>query len=227
MRYVVFLCFAITAAVGLASACSSGTPPQRRVTVSPIGSAYLISAWPRRRQALDSGDIRGRQPPTRRNLQPARWTPSPRRSLIRRPPSCRTRRTAALPPTDGKWIDVDVTQLHRPADGRHLHDAGDLARRRRRAGRYRRLRIDPDRHVPRLQQGGGDLAYDPPYETYISHWVGFDPDRANGFHSFLKDKDGNVVDASTGRVSNGCIRTGDPDAVFAFAEIGMPVYVHS
>ena len=67
----------------------------------------------------------------------------------------------------------------------------------------------------------------PPYKTYISHWVGFDPDKANGFHSFLKDKDGNVVDASTGRVSNGCIRTGEPDTVFAFAEIGMTVYVHS
>ena len=72
-----------------------------------------------------------------------------------------------------------------------------------------------------------DLAYDPPYQTYISHWVGFDPDKDNGFHSFLKDKDGNVVDASTGRVSNGCIRTGAPDAIFAFAEIGMTVYVHS
>ena len=34
------------------------------------------------------------------------------------------------------------------------------------------------------------------------------------------------MDASTGRVSNGCIRTGDEAAIFAFAEIGMPVYVH-
>jgi hypothetical protein len=71
-----------------------------------------------------------------------------------------------------------------------------------------------------------DLAYDPPYDTYISHWVGFDPDKANGFHSFLKDKDGKVVDASTGRVSNGCIRTGAPEAIFAYADIGMPVWVH-
>ena len=70
------------------------------------------------------------------------------------------------------------------------------------------------------------LAYDPPYDTYISHWVGFDPDKANGFHSFLKDKDGKVVDASTGRVSNGCIRTGAPEAIFAFAQIGTPVWVH-
>ena len=39
-----------------------------------------------------------------------------------------------------------------------------------------------------------DLSYDPPYKTYISDWVGFDPAKANGFHSFLKDKDGTVVD---------------------------------
>jgi hypothetical protein len=70
------------------------------------------------------------------------------------------------------------------------------------------------------------LAYDPPYDTYISHWVGFDASKANGFHSFLKDANGAVVDPSTGRVSNGCIRTGEPEAVYAYAEIGMPVWVH-
>jgi hypothetical protein len=70
------------------------------------------------------------------------------------------------------------------------------------------------------------LVYDAPFDTYISHWVGFDAEKDNGFHSFLKDEHGNVVDASTGRVSNGCIRTGEPDAVFAYAEIGMPVWVH-
>ena len=70
------------------------------------------------------------------------------------------------------------------------------------------------------------LVYDAPYDTYISHWVGFDAAKDNGFHSFLKDASGAVVDASTGRVSNGCIRTGEPEAIFAFAEIGMPVFVH-
>jgi hypothetical protein len=70
------------------------------------------------------------------------------------------------------------------------------------------------------------LAYDAPYNTYISHWVGFDPDKANGFHSFLKDAAGKVVDPATGRVSNGCIRTGAPEEIFAFAEVGMPVFVH-
>lgn len=70
------------------------------------------------------------------------------------------------------------------------------------------------------------LVYDAPFDTYISHWVGFDPIRDNGFHSFLKDAEGNVVDASTGRVSNGCIRTGEPEAIYAFSEIGMAVVVH-
>lgn len=70
------------------------------------------------------------------------------------------------------------------------------------------------------------LAFDAPYNTYISHWVGFDVDKANGFHSFLKDAMGKVVDAGTGRISNGCIRTGAPEALFAYAEIGMPVFVH-
>jgi hypothetical protein len=71
------------------------------------------------------------------------------------------------------------------------------------------------------------LSYDAPYDTYISHWVGFDAELDNGFHSFLKDASGAVVDASTGRVSNGCIRTGEPEAVYAFAEIGTPVWVHA
>ncbi|MCA9298942.1 MAG: L,D-transpeptidase, partial [Phycisphaerales bacterium] len=70
------------------------------------------------------------------------------------------------------------------------------------------------------------LTYDAPYDTYISHWVGFDPGLDNGFHSFLKDAEGQVVDPSTGRMSNDCIRTGEAEAIYAFAEIGMPVWVH-
>jgi hypothetical protein len=71
------------------------------------------------------------------------------------------------------------------------------------------------------------LQYDEPYDTYISDWVGFDPAKDNGFHSLLKDANGNVVDASTGRVSNGCIRSAAASAIYAFSEIGMPVYVHT
>lgn len=70
------------------------------------------------------------------------------------------------------------------------------------------------------------LTYDAPYDTYIDWWVGFDPDKANGFHSFLLDEKGNVAVAATGRISNGCIRTPEPKALFEFAEVGMPVFVH-
>ena len=70
-------------------------------------------------------------------------------------------------------------------------------------------------------------SFDAPYNTYIQWWVGFDPQKDNGFHSFLLDRNGKVADASTGRVSNGCIRTGDAESVFNFAEMNMPVFVHA
>jgi len=72
-----------------------------------------------------------------------------------------------------------------------------------------------------------ERTYDAPYDTYIAWWVGFDPAKDNGFHSFLQDDSGNTVDASTGRVSNGCIRSGQADAIYEYAEIGMPVWVHA
>jgi hypothetical protein len=70
------------------------------------------------------------------------------------------------------------------------------------------------------------LQYDAPYDAYISDWVAFDPQKDNGFHSFLLDESGKVVDPATGKVSNGCIRTGSSKVIFDFAEVGMAVYVH-
>jgi hypothetical protein len=61
---------------------------------------------------------------------------------------------------------------------------------------------------------------------YFQGWVGFDPSRANGFHSFLMDDKGKVVDSRLGPVSHGCVRTEDWKAVYDFAQIGMPVVVH-
>ena len=125
----------------------------------------------------------------------------------------------------GRWIDVDVTNfVVRLMDGETvLREVSPAA-----VGEQ----IDTGEYASTqtgtfyVHEKVAELAFDPPYNAYISHWVGFDADKANGFHSFLKDEDGNVADASTGRVSNGCIRTGAPEEVFAFAEIGMPVYVH-
>jgi hypothetical protein len=131
----------------------------------------------------------------------------------------------SVAPTSGRWIDVDVTNyVVRLMDGETVLgviwpvavgeqiDTGEYA--------------STQTGLFHVYEKVADLTFDSPYNAYISHWVGFDADRANGFHSFLKDKDGNVVDARAGRVSNGCIRTGAPEEIFAFAEIGMPVYVH-
>jgi hypothetical protein len=128
-------------------------------------------------------------------------------------------------PASGEWIDVDVTDfVVRLMDGKWV-----LARispvavgERIDTGEYTSTQTG----LFHVYEKNGDLAFDAQYNAYISHWVGFDPDKANGFHSFLKDQDGNVVNAGTGRVSNGCIRTGSPEEIFDFAQVGMPVYVH-
>ena len=133
---------------------------------------------------------------------------------------------AAPLPTEGRWIEVDVTRfVVRLMDGASVvREIAPVA-----------VGAQVDTGAYASTQTGlfhvnnkiADLAYDAPYDTYISHWVGFDLDKANGFHSFLKDKTGKVVDAGSGRISNGCIRTGEAEAVYAFAVEGMAVWVHS
>jgi uncharacterized protein YraI len=64
-------------------------------------------------------------------------------------------------------------------------------------------------------------------QTYIEYWVGFDPDRANGFHSYSLDANGNVLPNGAG-ATGGCIALdlGAAATVFDFAEIGTRVEVH-
>jgi hypothetical protein len=128
-------------------------------------------------------------------------------------------------PTTGRWIDVDVTRyVVQLMDGANVvKTIGPIAVGEQiDTGAYLSTQTGLFHVYNKLEP----LAYDAPYDTYISHWVGFDPAKDNGFHSFLKDESGKVVDASTGKISNGCIRTGEAEAIFAFAEIGMPVFVH-
>jgi lipoprotein-anchoring transpeptidase ErfK/SrfK len=59
------------------------------------------------------------------------------------------------------------------------------------------------------------------------YWVAFDPDRANGFHSFLMDKNGGVIEGGDG-ATGGCVAM-DPglaEALYEFATFGMRVEVH-
>jgi hypothetical protein len=128
-------------------------------------------------------------------------------------------------PTTGRWIDVDVDryQVRLMSGTEATRTIAPVA-----------VGAQVDTGVYESTQTGtfrvhnkiAGLQYDAPYKTYISDWVGFDAARANGFHSLLKDASGSVVDPATGRVSNGCIRVGDSAAIFAYAEIGMVVYVH-
>ncbi|MGE0133585.1 MAG: L,D-transpeptidase family protein [Dehalococcoidia bacterium] len=131
----------------------------------------------------------------------------------------------AGPPQSGQWIDVNLSTFTvRLMDGtsalRTIGPVGVGAQIN--TGVYESTRTG----LFYVYSMDASLTYDAPYDTYISHWVGFDPGLDNGFHSFLKDAEGQVVDPSTGRISNGCIRTGEAEAIYAFAEIGMPVWVH-
>lgn len=64
-------------------------------------------------------------------------------------------------------------------------------------------------------------------QTYIRYWVGYDPARSNGFHSYSVDANGDVVPGGDGE-TGGCIALdlGAAAAVFDFATIGMRVEIH-
>lgn len=80
-------------------------------------------------------------------------------------------------------------------------------------------------HVFSMQK---DLAPTPFAEgAYLSDWVGFDPVRSNGFHSPVRDEDGDEWPHQNA-TTLGCVRldSGAAVAVFDFAHIGMRVEIH-
>ena len=163
--------------------------------------------------------------PTVVPVETATEEPAPVATAVATAVPTKTAPSPGGPPQSGHWIDVNVSNFTvRLMDGtsamKVIGPVGVGAQIN--TGVYESTQTG----LYYVYNMDASLTYDAPYKTYISHWVGFDPALANGFHSFLKDENGNVVDPSTGRISNGCIRTGDPEAIFAFAEIGMPVYVH-
>ncbi len=129
-------------------------------------------------------------------------------------------------PETGRWIEVNVTSyVVRLMDGKQvLKEIGPVAVGKQvDTGAYESTQTG----LFNVYVKTAPRTFDAPYNTYIQWWVGFDPAKDNGFHSFLLDKDGKVVDAGTGRISNGCIRTGAAEEIFNFAEIGMPVFVRA
>jgi uncharacterized protein YgiM (DUF1202 family) len=71
------------------------------------------------------------------------------------------------------------------------------------------------------------LGYTAWADVYITNWVGFDPSRSNGFHSYSKDANGNVLPNGAGK-TGGCVAlsAGAIQAVYDFSFIGMRVEVH-
>ena len=158
-------------------------------------------------------------------------TPAPAPTVTATPTPVATPTVARVvappkPPETGKWIDVDVTTyVVRLMDGKQmLKQLGPVAVGAEvNTGSYTSTQTGLFHVYNKI----APLSFDAPFNTYIQWWVGFDPAKDNGFHSFLKDAQGNVVDDRTGRVSNGCIRVGDAEAVYQFAEVGMPVFVRA
>ena len=230
-RFATFALFAVLApalVVG-AMACGSGSSARAKggVTIEPLGSSTAVvaavptggkPAAPSTAAAAPTGVAATAtdEPPAPAATESAAATSTPRAQLAS---------DGSTAPTEGRWIEVDVTRfVVRLMDGAAVvrEIAPVAVGAQVDTGAYASTQTGLFHVNSKIE----DLAYDPPYDTYISHWVGFDPDKANGFHSFLKDATGKVVDARTGRLSNGCIRTGAPDVVYAFAVEGMAVWVH-
>ncbi len=63
--------------------------------------------------------------------------------------------------------------------------------------------------------------------VFLTDFVGFDPARSNGFHSPVRDADGNVVQTG-GTTTLGCVRLAEDEArfLFDFVDIGTRVEIH-
>ena len=133
---------------------------------------------------------------------------------------------AAAPVSSGgeRWIDVSrstgAVTLFEGNDALHVF-SGSLSRSQGEdfyataSGTY----YVYTKHLP--------LVYTPYADNYFTHWVGFDPDRKNGFHSYVKYADGSLH-PNGGGYTAGCVAIppGDIDILYDFATIGMRVEVH-
>lgn len=223
-RLLAFLLVSSIAMLALA-ACGSSARARGAVTIEPLASATPVSAAAAAHATPADPTPAPKVPGSAAHPTAAASTPRASNPAPTQVPSADATEES-LRPASGRWIEVDVTKfVVRLMDGDHVVETiGPVAVGAQvDTGAYESTQTGLFHVYNKLP----DLAYDPPYKTYISDWVGFDPQKDNGFHSFLKDKDGNVVDPATGRVSNGCIRTPDATAISAFATVGMPVWVHA
>ena len=125
-----------------------------------------------------------------------------------------------------RWIDVDrttgVVTLHEGASivstyvGRTGQDASADGYFSTAPGTF---------HVYSMNKALAETPF--AYGVYLTDWVGFDPERSNGFHSPARDALGNVQPTQNA-TTLGCVRL-DAEAavaVFEFSYIGMRVEIH-
>ena len=126
-------------------------------------------------------------------------------------------------PSTERWIEVSLSdQLVRLCEGSQI------------TGEYLAATGAPDRPETTTFPGlftvhnkNKGPVYLSQFDVYVTDWVGFDQEHANGFHSLPKDKIGRILDDRLGQpVSHGCVRTAQSAAVYDFAAIGMKVWVH-
>ncbi len=129
------------------------------------------------------------------------------------------------PPAPERWIDIDRSS------GRVSLVVGDVAQ----VSYYASLGFDTSQDGFNSTAVGtyyvywkeAGLSYTPYADAYITHWVGFDTARVNGFHSYTKNANGEILPNGHGKTA-GCVALapGEIDALFEFAEVGMRVYIH-
>lgn len=156
-------------------------------------------------------------------LRPARAMPAP--GVPEEGPDIQAIESAPAPPPTltGRWIEVSLLeQVVRLHDGRRVigeylaaTGVGDTPDTTTYPGLFR------------VYQKHEGPMYLRAYGVYVTHWVGFDPEHDNGFHSMPMDAKGRVVDSRLGLpASHGCVRLAFPVAVYRFATFGMQVWVH-
>jgi hypothetical protein len=124
--------------------------------------------------------------------------------------------------TADKWIEVDLAAseivLHSAgADSVHMPAATGVAG-------------DPHYATPigvfRVQSMEKGPIENAP-SVFVADVLIIDIASGTGIHSMPMDKEGTVTDGRTGpSLTAGCIRVAESSAVFAFADLGMPVWIH-
>lgn len=133
---------------------------------------------------------------------------------------------AAAAPKVEQWIDINrttglVTLFNGDTAvgqfwGSMGYDRSDSGFNATATGSFRVYRV----HQP--------LHYTEYADAYITDWVGFDSERFNGFHSWTRDANGNVLPNGAG-LTAGCVGL-EPSAaraVYDFSYVGMRVEVHN